>query len=272
MSNILLVGAGRSSSSLIKYLSDNSEQENWNITVADVSVEAAMQKTKGMSNIRAIQFDVNDMEQRHTEVRSADIVISMLPPDLHFLIAEDCVAMKKNMVTASYISDKIKALDKSAKDAGIILLNEMGLDPGIDHLSAMKIINEIKEKGGSILSFKSYTGGLVAPEYNDNPWGYKFTWNPRNVILAGQGTAKYIENNEYRYVPYNRLFKQIEVLDIDGYGQYEGYPNRDSLSYRQPYGIENVPTILRGTLRSFGYCKAWKALARAVLTDDIYII
>jgi len=272
MSNILLVGAGRSSSSLIKYLSDNSAKEAWNITVADVSMESAFQKTKGMLNCRAIQFDVNDKEQRHTEIIHSDIVISMLPPDLHYLVAEDCVELKKNMVTASYISEKIKSLDKGAQDAGIILLNEMGLDPGLDHLSAIKIINEIEENGGIILAFKSYTGGLIAPEYNDNPWGYKFTWNPRNVILAGQGTAKYIENNEYRYIPYNRLFMQTELLNVEGYGLFEGYANRDSLSYRKPYGLENVPTILRGTLRNQGYCKAWNALVQAGLTDDSYVI
>ena len=272
MSNILIIGAGRSSSSLIKYLSDNSEKENWKITVADASLESAHQKTKGMKNVCAIQLDVNNKNLRQVEIGNADIIISMLPPDLHYIVAEDCVELKKNMVTASYISDKIKALDNGAKDAGIILLNEMGLDPGIDHLSAMKIINEIKENGGTILSFKSYTGGLVSPEYNNNPWGYKFTWNPRNVILAGQGTAKCIENNEYRYIPYNRIFKQIELMDIEDYGQFEGYANRDSLSYRQPYGIENVPTILRGTLRNPGYCKAWNALALLGLTDDTYII
>ncbi len=272
MSNILLVGAGRSSSSLIKYLSDNSEKENWKITVADVSLDSALQKTKGLKNIRAIKFNVTNPQQRIEEVSKADIVISMLPADLHYLVAEDCLSFKKNMVTASYISDKIKALDNKAKEAGIIFLNEIGLDPGIDHLSAMKLIHEIKDSGGKIISFKSYTGGLVAPEYNDNPWGYKFTWNPRNVILAGQGTAKFIENNEYRYIPYNRLFKQLEVLDIDGYGQFEGYANRDSLSYRNPYGIEKVPTILRGTLRNMGYCEAWNALAMLGLTDDTYVI
>ncbi len=272
MSNILLLGAGRSSSALIKYFSDTSPKHSWKITVADVSIDSAMQKTKGMNNMRAIQFDVNNKEQRHFEILHADLVISMLPPDLHYLVAEDCVAFRKNMVTASYISDKIKALDAQAKNAGIILLNEMGLDPGIDHLSAMKIINEIQEAGGTILSFKSFTGGLVAPEFNDNPWGYKFTWNPRNVILAGQGTAKYIENNEYRYIPYNRLFTETEVLDIDGYGQFEGYANRDSLSYRIPYKLQNVPTILRGTLRNTGYCKAWNALVQAGLTDDSYRI
>ena len=272
MANILLLGAGRSSSSLIKYLSDNSDEEGWRITVGDISLEAAQKKTANCKNMHPILLDVKDDRHRKKHIRESDLVISMLPPDLHFLAARDCVSFEKNMVNASYVSDKIRALDNDAKDSGIILLNEMGLDPGIDHLSAMKIINEIKEKGGIINSFKSYTGGLIAPESSSNPWGYKFTWNPRNVVLAGQGTAKYIEDNEYRYIPYNRLFEQIDLIDIEGYGQFEGYANRDSLSYRLPYGIENVPTILRGTLRNEGFCKAWNALVKLGLTDDTYII
>jgi saccharopine dehydrogenase-like NADP-dependent oxidoreductase len=272
MANILLLGAGRSSTSLIKYLSDNSDAEGWKITVGDVSEEAAIKKTADCKNMNAILFDVKDETQRFTEIRKCDLVISMLPPDLHYLVAEDCVAFQKNMVTASYVSEKVLALDKAAKEAGIILLNEMGLDPGIDHLSAMKIIEEIKAKGGIMHAFKSYTGGLVAHEYSDNPWGYKFTWNPRNVILAGQGTAKYIEENEYRYIPYNRLFEQIDLIAIEGYGQFEGYANRDSLQYRKHYGLEQVPTMLRGTLRNPGFCKAWNAIVKLGLTDDTYII
>ena len=226
MHKILLLGAGRSSSTLIRYLSDNSEREGWKITVGDASEELAIEKTKDCVNNNPIKFNVNDNKQRQNEITDCDIVISMLPPDLHYLVAEDCVDFGKNMVTASYVSDKIQALDKRAREKGVLLLNEMGLDPGIDHLSAMKIIDEIKEKDGKINAFKSYTGGLIAPEYNDNPWGYKFTWNPRNVVLAGQGTAKFIENSEYKYVPYNRLFEQIDLIDIDGYGKFEGYANR----------------------------------------------
>ncbi len=272
MKEILLLGAGKSSTSLIKYLSDNSTHEGWNITVGDASIEVAKEKIKGLKNVKAIEFNVNDLNLRQCEISKADIIISMLPPDLHYFVAEDCLRYRRNMVTASYVSDKINSLNDKAVDAGIILLNEMGLDPGIDHLSAMKIINEIKEKGGIIQSFKSFTGGLVAPEYNDNPWGYKFTWNPRNVILAGQGTAKYIENNEYRYIPYNRLYEQIEIIDVHGIGAFEGYANRDSLAYRMHYGLEKVPTILRGTLRTIGYCKSWNALVKLGLTDDTYII
>jgi saccharopine dehydrogenase (NADP+, L-glutamate forming) len=163
-------------------------------------------------------------------------------------------------------------LHEEAKKAGIILMNEIGLDPGIDHASAMKVIDKIQEEGGELLSFKSYCGGLVAPESNDNPWGYKFSWNPRNVILAGQGTAKYIENGKYKYIPYNRLFTQTETITVENSGTYEAYANRDSLSYRKVYGIENIPTMLRGTLRMPGYCKAWNVFVKLGLTDDIYKI
>jgi saccharopine dehydrogenase-like NADP-dependent oxidoreductase len=272
MQNILVIGAGRSSSSLIKYLLQNSEKENWKVTVADVSLESVKQKTKDHPNSRAIEFDIQDKEQRSEEIKRADIVISMLPAFMHMDVANDCVKYKKHLATASYVSNEMAALNEKAKEAGIILLNETGLDPGIDHASAMKVIDEIHTKGGELISFKSYCGGLVAPESNDNPWGYKFSWNPRNVILAGQGTAQYIENGKYKYIPYNRLFTQIESVNVDGYGSFDGYANRDSLSYRSVYGIENIPTMLRGTLRMTGYCKAWNVFVKLGLTDDSYKI
>ncbi|MES1225852.1 MAG: saccharopine dehydrogenase C-terminal domain-containing protein, partial [Bacteroidota bacterium] len=161
-------------------------------------------------------------------------------------------------------------LDEEAKKAGILLLNEIGLDPGIDHMSAMQIIDRLKAKGEVITLFKSYCGGLVAPESNDNPWGYKFSWNPRNVVLAGQSTAQYIENDAYKYIPYNRLFTQINTISVENLGNFDGYANRDSLSYRKPYGLENIPTLLRGTLRMTGYCKAWNVFVKLGLTDDSY--
>lgn len=272
MKKILVIGAGRSSSSLIKYLLDNSAKENWMITVADVSLESVKQKTKGHPNSKAIEFDINNEKQRTEEIKAADLVISMLPAFMHMNVANDCVKYKKHLATASYVSKEMEALDEEAKAAGIILLNESGLDPGIDHASAMKVIDEIHAKGGELTLFKSYCGGLVAPESNDNPWGYKFSWNPRNVILAGQGTAQFIENNKYKYIPYNRLFTQIDSISVDGYGKFDAYANRDSLSYRGFYGIEKIPTMLRGTLRMPGYCKAWNVFVKLGLTDDSYKI
>jgi saccharopine dehydrogenase (NADP+, L-glutamate forming) len=272
MRSILVLGAGLSSSALIKYLLDYSQQENWNVTVADFSLDAAKAKTKNHPNSNPVAFDIKNEKQRAEEIKKADIVVSLLPPGLHFLAAVDCIRFKKNLITASYISAEIKKLENDAAAAGILLLNEMGLDPGIDHMSAKQIIHQLKSENTELLSFKSYTGGLVAPEFNDNPWGYKFTWNPRNVILAGQGTAKFIQDNIYRYIPYSRLFKQIENIEVEGLGIFDGYANRDSLAYRHHYGIENIPTILRGTLRNQGFCEAWNVFVQLGLTDDSFVI
>ncbi len=272
MKNILIIGAGRSSSSLIKYLLAHSNEESWNVTVGDVSMDLVKQKIDNHPNARAIIFDVNNQAQREEEIKNADIVISMLPPSMHINVAKDCVKFKTHLATASYVSKEMAELDAVAKDAGVILMNEMGLDPGIDHASAMQVIDKIHEEGGTLTSFKSYCGGLVAPESNDNPWGYKFSWNPRNVVLAGQGTAKFIENGNYKYLPYNRLFTQIEQIEVDDLGRFDGYANRDSLSYRKLYSIENIPTMLRGTLRNIGYCNAWNVLVKLGLTDDSYTI
>jgi|ERR1019366_3995144 saccharopine dehydrogenase (NADP+, L-glutamate forming) len=280
MKNILVIGAGRSSSSLIHYLLDNSITENWKVTVGDVSLDVAKQKTANHPNASAINFDINNEQQREEEIKRADIVISMLPAFMHLSVAKDCVRFKKHLVTASYVSKDMAELDADAKAAGIILMNECGLDPGIDHASAMNVIDRIHAQGGELISFKSYCGGLVAPECNDNPWGYKFSWNPRNVVLAGQGTAQYIENGEYKYIPYNRLFTQIETVEVDITGNdsksisrnFEAYANRDSLSYRKIYNIASIPTMMRGTLRMPGYCKAWNVLVKLGLTDDTYTV
>lgn len=270
MKNILVIGAGRSSTSLIQYLLTHSEKENWNITVGDIDLETARQKTGNHKNARALVFDIHNEQQRREEIQKADLVISMLPAFLHMDVAKDCVYYKKHMATASYVSKEMAELHKEAQDAGLILMNEIGLDPGIDHASAMKIIDHIHESGGELTSFKSYCGGLVAPEYNTNPWGYKFSWNPRNVILAGQGTAQFIEEGAYKYIPYNRLFIQTETIEVQGYGKFEGYANRDSLSYRKLYHIDNIPTMLRGTLRMPGFCMAWNVFVKLGLTDDSY--
>ncbi|MBL7891573.1 MAG: saccharopine dehydrogenase NADP-binding domain-containing protein [Bacteroidia bacterium] len=272
MKNILVIGAGRSASSLIRYLLEHSSAEGWKIKVADVSIELARQKTVQHANAIAIGFDVNNVEQRQAEIKQANVVVSMLPASMHLIVATDCLQFGKHLITASYVSKDIAALDADAKKKGILFLNEMGLDPGIDHMSAMQIIDRIKASGGELTAFRSYCGGLVAPESNDNPWGYKFTWNPRNVVLAGQGTAQYIEDGQYKYIPYNRLFTQIENVSVEGYGEFDAYANRDSLSYRQPYGLESIPTMLRGTLRMKGYCNAWNAFVQLGLTDDTYKI
>ncbi len=271
MKTILILGAGLSASSLIRYLLEHSIEYNWEIRVVDQDIELVKRKLNGHSNGVALSFNALNSDERKPEIDKADIVISMLPARFHVEVAKDCIALKTNLITPSYISAEMKALDAEAKEAGIVIMNEIGVDPGIDHMSAMKIIHEIQHKGGTVTSFKSFCGGLIAPESDNNPWNYKFTWNPRNVVVAGQGGAScFIDHGEYKYIPYNRLFGRLMRLEIDGYGAFDGYANRDSLSYRQTYGIESVPTIYRGTLRRPGFCQAWNVFIELGMTDDSY--
>ena len=271
MKKVLILGAGLSASSLIKYMLDHSSENNWKIRLGDYSLDIAQQKINGHPNGDAFMFNVEDIEQVNKEVENSDIVVSMLPARYHHLIAEACVEHAVNMVTASYVSNEVKALDKKAKEKGIILLNEIGVDPGIDHMSAMQIIDRIKDAGGKMLGFESNTGGLVAPKYDNNPWNYKFTWNPRNVVLAGQGNSQFLHNGRYKYIPYNKLFERYERLNILDLGEFEAYPNRDSLGYRDLYGLQDVKTMFRGTIRRPGYSKAWNAFVQLGMTSDDYI-
>ena len=270
MKKILVIGAGRSAVTLIKYLLDNAQQNNWFVTVADFSVDLAKKAVKNLEHAEAIFFDVKDEKKRKNEISDADIVISMLPAALHIIVAKDCIQFKTNLVTASYVSEEIAALDEKAKTSGIILLNEIGLDPGIDHMSAMCVIDEIKDNGGKITSFKSYCGGLVHPDFDNNPWKYKFTWNPRNVVLAGQEDAKFLENGAEKTIAYSNLFTNTEQIKILEAGSFEGYPNRDSIPYKKEYGLENILTLLRGTLRKIGYCNAWNVFVQLGMTNDSY--
>lgn len=273
MRNILIIGAGRSSSSLIKYLLDKSSQENLHITIGDVSLESAQSKVNNHSNATAIQLDVFNAEERSNAIQKADIVISMLPARFHIEVAKDCITYGKHMVTASYISDEMKALDEEAKAKGLVFMNEIGLDPGIDHMSAMQVIDRIKEQGGKMLLFESFCGGLVAPESDTNLWNYKFTWNPRNVVLAGQGGASmFIQEGTYKYIPYQKLFRRTEFLTINGSGKFEAYANRDSLKYRSIYGLEDIKTMYRGTIRKVGFSRAWNVFVQLGMTDDTYTI
>jgi len=273
MRNILIIGAGRSASSLIEYLLNKSGSEDLHLTIGDLSLELAQRKTKGHPNATAIAFDIFNESQRKEEISKADIVISMLPAHLHFEVAKDCITYKKHMVTASYISPAMQELDDLVKESNLVFMNEVGLDPGIDHMSAMKIIDEIRGKGGKILLFESFCGGLVAPESDNNLWNYKFTWNPRNVVLAGQGgTAKFIQEGTYKYIPYNKLFRRTEFMEVEGYGRFEGYANRDSLKYRSIYGLNDALTLYRGTLRRVGFSKSWNMFVQLGMTDDSYIM
>lgn len=273
MRHVLIIGAGRSASSLIEYLLQKAEPENLHITIGDLSVELASRKTKGHPRATPVAFDIFNEEQRNSYISNADIVISMLPAHLHYEVAKDCIKHKKNMVTASYISPAMMDLDEQVKENGLIFMNEIGLDPGIDHMSAMKVLDEIRDKGGKVLLFESFCGGLVAPESDNNLWNYKFTWNPRNVVLAGQGgAAKFIQEGNYKYIPYNKLFRRTEFMEVEGFGRFEGYANRDSLKYRSVYGLDDALTLYRGTLRRVGYSKAWNMFVQLGMTDDTYIM
>jgi len=271
--NVLVIGAGRSTTSLINYLLNKSESNNLRVTVGDVSLAMAQEKVNGHKNGTAIEFDVFDGEQRVKEIQKADIVVSMLPARFHIHVAKDCIKFKKSMVTASYISDEMEALNDEAISNGVIIMNEVGVDPGIDHMSAKRVIDRVEEAGGKMLLFESFTGGLISPEYDDNLWNYKFTWNPRNVVVAGQGgAAKFIQEGKYKYIPYNKLFRRTEFIEIPGYGKFEAYANRDSLAYRDAYGLENIPTLYRGTFRRVGFSRAWNLFVELGLTDDSYVM
>ena len=273
MRNILIIGAGRSASSLIQYLLNKSDAENLHLTIGDLSKELAERKTNNHKNATAIALDIFEASQRQSEIQKADIVISMLPAHLHIEVARDCITYKKHMVTASYVSDAMQELDAPAKANNLIFMNEIGLDPGIDHMSAMKVIDEIRDQGGKMILFESFCGGLVAPESDNNLWNYKFTWAPRNVVLAGQGgAAKFIQEGTYKYIPYHKLFRRTEFLEVEGYGRFEAYANRDSLKYRSVYGLDDALTLYRGTIRKVGFSKAWNMFVQLGMTDDSYQI
>ena len=273
MRTILIIGAGRSASSLIQYLLNKSNEENLHLIIGDLSLASAQKKTNNHPNATAMALDIFDQNQRKELVQKADIVISMLPAHLHIEVAKDCIAHKKHLVTASYISDAMQELDAVAKENKLVFMNEVGLDPGIDHMSAMKVIHEIKAKGGKMLLFESFCGGLVAPESDTNLWNYKFTWAPRNVVLAGQGgAAKFIQEGTYKYIPYWNLFRRTEFLEVEGYGRFEAYSNRDSLKYLDVYGLNDVLTLYRGTIRRVGFSKAWNMFVQLGMTDDSYVM
>ncbi|MEP6806600.1 saccharopine dehydrogenase family protein [Flavobacterium sp. FlaQc-47] len=273
MRSILIIGAGRSASSLIRYLLSKSETENLHLVVADLSLALAEKKTQNHPNATPIALNIFDTNERKSAIEKASIVISMLPAHLHIEIAKDCLEFKKHLVTASYISDAMQGLDEEVKKSNLIFMNEIGLDPGIDHMSAMKVIDEIREKGGNMLLFESFCGGLVAPECDNNLWNYKFTWAPRNVVLAGQGgAAKFIQEGTYKYIPYGTVFRRTEFLEVEGYGKFEAYSNRDSLKYRSIYGLDDILTLYRGTIRRVGYSKAWNMFVQLGMTDDSYIM
>jgi len=273
MKVILVLGAGLSSASLFRYLVERLELHSWRLVVANSNVDVLKVKYENNARITLETLDATDQEHRKRLIAQSDMVISMLPARFHVDIAMDCIDLGKNLITPSYVSADMKALHDQAVLKGVTIMNETGVDPGIDHMSAVKIIEEIEEKGGKLLSFKSFCGGLIAPESDDNLWHYKFTWNPRNVVLAGQGgVAAFRQNKELKYIPYNQLFKRTERFEIERYGAFDGYANRDSLKYLELYNIASVETMYRGTLRRPNYCQAWDVLVELGLTEDGYVL
>lgn len=273
MRQILLIGTGKSTSYLIDYLLQHAESEQIKLILADKVLDIIPSDYSQHPNCDLLQLDIEDVTARQKAISKADLVISMLPARFHDLVAVDCLTLKKHLLTASYVSPTLKEMKKDVEAAGLVFLNEMGLDPGIDHMSAMAILDRLRDKGGKILLFESFTGGLVAPESDTNLWNYKFTWNPRNVVLAGQGgAAKFIQEGTYKYIPYHKVFRRTEFMEIEGYGMFEAYANRDSLNYREAYGLEEALTLFRGTMRRVGYSKAWNMFVQLGMTDDSYTI
>ena len=268
MKRILLFGAGKSATSLIRYLLNITASRGWQLVVAESNLGLAESKIAGYPQASAVAADVTHEEGRDTLVSAADLVISLLPPALHFGVALSCLKKGKHLLTASYLDDSVRTLEPQIRDRGLFFLCEMGLDPGIDHMSALQLIRGIEATGGRIHSFHSHTGGLVAPESDDNPWHYKISWNPRNVVLAGSAGARYRENGSVVTTGYASLFERPGTVQAPGIGELAWYPNRDSLSYIPLYGLEPTRTFIRTTLRYPGYCRGWAALVRAGLTDD----
>lgn len=270
---ILVVGAGKSTSCLLDYFLEKAQSEHLHLTIGDLHPETIAESIKNHEACSVLKLDIFNDEARRKLVQGCDIVVSMLPASLHIQVAKDCAAFDKHLVTASYVSEELMALNSIVKAKGLVFMNEIGLDPGIDHMSAMQIIDRIRDAGGNMLLFESFTGGLVAPESDNNIWNYKFTWNPRNVVVAGQGgAAKFIQEGNYKYIPYHKLFRRTEFFNIEGYGRFEGYANRDSLNYREAYGLQDALTLYRGTMRRVGFSKAWNMFVQLGLTDDSYII
>ncbi|GAC1598732.1 MAG: saccharopine dehydrogenase C-terminal domain-containing protein [Chitinophagaceae bacterium] len=265
---ILVFGAGKSATCLIDYLIKVAGINNWIVTVADNDLLLAQSKTGNYRHAHAVSINAENVTERNQLIKKADIVISLLPPALHFLVAQDCVLFEKNLLTASYTDDKIRSLQPAINDKKLFFLCEMGLDPGIDHMSAMHLIHRIKDDGGIITSFLSHCGGLVAPESDDNPWHYKISWNPRNVVMAGKEGAVYRQDKKTQKMGYGKLFNENRFTGIPGIGSLAWYPNRDSLDYIHLYQLDGVETFIRTTLRHPQYCYGWRQVIDLQLTSE----
>lgn len=270
MRTISIFGAGKSATSLIDYLGKICEEKKWKLYVSDADLSLAQAKTNQFTSAEAVSFDVSDREKRQAFIARADVVISMLPPSLHLLVARDCILFSKHLLMASYIDMNLRSLADEIKEKGLLFIGEMGLDPGIDHMSAMKVIHEIKNKGGQITSFKSHCGGLMAPENDDNPWHYKISWNPMNVVAAGSSGAFYKSEGKIIEVLYSEVFSnENQMVEIPEIGPLAWYANRDSLSYIKTYDLHKISTFIRTTLRYPAFCRGWNKIIRLDLTNKM---
>lgn len=267
MKTILVFGAGKSATVLIDYLKQVVQENNWKLVVADANLEQAKEKTGEHSFCNAVEVNVTNADERRILIEAADIVISLLPPSLHILVAGDCVAIGRNLLTASYVDASIRNLEAEIKSKELLFVCESGLDPGIDHMSAMKLFDEIRQKGGEIITFKSHCGGLIAPESDTNPWHYKISWNPRNVVMAGAAGAVYKEEGSVVVKNYAEVFDNCPLIQIDDLPAMAWYPNRDSLSYIPIYHLQQAKTFIRTTLRYADFCNGWKTLVDLDLTS-----
>jgi len=268
MKNILVLGAGKSSPYLISYLLEQAEKYDWFVVVADRDVDLAKSRVQGHARGNGIPFDVNDSEMRSTQISKADVVINMLAPRFQYLVALTCVSFGKHMISVSYQDQRILELETDAQRKGVLLLTEIGLDPGIDHMSAAQMVKKINEEGGIVKSFESYGGGLPAPDTLSNPFKYVISWNPRNVVMAGENGAQYLEEGKIKIVPYHNVFLHTWPVHIAELGTMEAYPNRDSLLYRQQYNFQQAKTVIRGTLRYPGWSETWFQIVRLGLPNE----
>lgn len=268
MYHILLIGAGKSASYLIEYLKKISTDRKWNILVADYQIELVEEKVGKHEWVKSIQLSVFDNEKRRMLISQSKVVISLLPPDMHYLVAEDCIEFRTHFLKASYLDDKITLQKNNIEDANILMIAELGLDPGIDHMSAMNIIDSIKAENGEITSFKSHCGGLISLESDDNPWHYKISWSPKNIVLAGKSGAVYLENNIQKTIPYTELFNQDKTVLVSDKNVWGYYPNRNSLDYLPLYKLKKCETFIRTTLRDIHFLEGWKKIVELKLTDE----
>ena len=269
MKTILLLGAGRTAHYLIEYLDNAAKQNQWHLRVGDYS-EALLAEIPASPQLSTTRFDVNNAAQCLDEIAKAEVVISLLPAQFHIKVGKTCLELGKHFLSASYVSDDFKELSTQIADKGLLFLKETGLDPGLDHMSAMRMLDSIRKEGGKIKRFQSYTGGLMSPDHTENPWEYKFTWNPMYVVTAGRDGGMYLRNGNIKRIPYHRLFKEIDVLDMPGHGRFDAYYNRNSLKYIDAYNLDEVDTVIRYTLRREGFCEAWKPLVSLGLTDNTF--